>query len=105
LEHVGGALSQTLAQLAKGKGSRYLRQQYDYVDEGTGVVDWSSDMMDFNTQMQQPLDVQTTAQLAKNLQAYLKEEGDLEHDSDDDLEERSPASDSDSSETEDGMNH
>ncbi|KAJ7882200.1 hypothetical protein B0H14DRAFT_2565445 [Mycena olivaceomarginata] len=103
LEHVGGALSQTLAQLAKGKGSRYLRQQYDYVDEGTGVVDWSSDMMDFNTQMQQPLDVQTTAQLAKNLQAYLKEEGDLEHDSDDDLEERSPASDSDSSETEDDI--
>ncbi|KAJ7716484.1 hypothetical protein DFH07DRAFT_907412 [Mycena maculata] len=54
-------------------------------------------MMDFNTQLQQPFDVQTTVQLGKNLQEYLKEEGDFEHDSDDDLEERSQASDSEPS--------
>ncbi|KAJ7478787.1 hypothetical protein B0H11DRAFT_2194146, partial [Mycena galericulata] len=102
LERVGGVLSQTLAQLAKGKGSSSHGNQYSYLDDhSSGGVDWNSDMMDFNTQLQQPLDVQTTIQLGKNLQAYLNEEGDLDHDSDDDLDERSHGSDSESSVSDD----
>ncbi|KAJ7260975.1 hypothetical protein C8J57DRAFT_1232533 [Mycena rebaudengoi] len=95
-DRVGGSLSRTLAQI-----SRPRMQQHPFTDDDSGGVDWNSEMMDFNTQLQQPFDVQTTAQLGKNLQAYLEEEGDIEHDSDDDAEERSQASSSDSSGPED----
>ena len=91
LERVAGSLSRTLAQMAWSSSSS--QQQYIPVDE-PGGIDWSS--THFDTELQQPLDVQTTVQLGKNLEAYLREEGALNHDSDDDPEERSEASDSDS---------
>ncbi|KAF8133535.1 hypothetical protein K438DRAFT_1787522 [Mycena galopus ATCC 62051] len=71
-------------------------------DEDTSGVDWDSDMLNFNTQMQPAPEILAARQLAKNLHTYLKEEGAIDPDSDDDLEERSKASASDSSDLEDG---
>ncbi|KAJ6607270.1 hypothetical protein B0H10DRAFT_1956369 [Mycena sp. CBHHK59/15] len=67
---------------------------------GQGVVNWDSDAMNFDTQLQETLDVRTTALLAEKLQQYLEDEGDINHDSDDDDEEHSVAG---SSETETGQ--
>ncbi|KAJ7270338.1 hypothetical protein C8J57DRAFT_1435474 [Mycena rebaudengoi] len=103
LERVGGPLAQTLEKIASA-GSHSNPQAY-YVDEDSGGFNWNSDMMDFNTRLQQPLELQTRVQLGKNLLAYLKEDGALDNDSDDDPEERSQAGDSDSSTSEEEVPH
>jgi hypothetical protein len=102
VENVSGALSRTLAQIAQ-PSSRVMLQTS--LDEETGGVDWNSDLLHSNTQMQPAPEVQATRQLAKNLQAYLKEKGALDLDSDDDPQERSENSESDSSDSEGEKNH
>ncbi|KAJ6607826.1 hypothetical protein B0H10DRAFT_2166716 [Mycena sp. CBHHK59/15] len=57
--------------------------------------------MGFNTHVEHSLNVRATAQLAENLEAYLND-GDIDHDSDDDAEERT---DSGSVESDDSPPH
>ncbi|KAJ6609140.1 hypothetical protein B0H10DRAFT_1954877 [Mycena sp. CBHHK59/15] len=74
--------------------------EHRYVDKNKGVVNWDSDVMNFDTQLQETIDVRTTALLVEKLQQYLEDEGDINHNSDDDDEERSEAGSSESLETE-----
>ncbi|KAJ6583660.1 hypothetical protein B0H10DRAFT_2168146 [Mycena sp. CBHHK59/15] len=95
---VRGPLAQTLAQIGQNPDPHELRHRY--VDKNKGVVNWDSDVMNFDTQLQETIDVRTTALLVEKLQQYLEDEGDINHNSDDDDEERSEAGSSESLETE-----
>ncbi|KAJ6576824.1 hypothetical protein B0H10DRAFT_1963322 [Mycena sp. CBHHK59/15] len=90
-ERVRGSLTRMLADIQQNPDPR--------------VVNWDSDMMDFDMHFQESLDVRTTALLAENLQEYLKDDGDIDHDSDDDSEEHSEVNSSESSDTEDDDPH
>jgi hypothetical protein len=84
LQHVRGALARTLAQIRENPDP-HPASPHDYVDPNTGLVDWS--FANYDTQLEESLEVRMSAQLAQNLAEYL--DGDCDPDSDDDLEERS----------------
>jgi hypothetical protein len=77
-----GPLGRTLSQIAKS--STLQQPLYNYPTDSSGV-DWDS--ADYDTQLPDLGTVHMTA-LAQNFVNYLKD-GDIDHDSDDDLEERS----------------
>ncbi|KAJ6576289.1 hypothetical protein B0H10DRAFT_1963532 [Mycena sp. CBHHK59/15] len=58
------------------------------------------DLLQLGLELQETIDVRTTALLVEKLQQYLEDEGDTNHNSDDDDEERSEAGSSESLETE-----
>jgi hypothetical protein len=89
---VRGPLASLLAQVVQDPDPH--RHQNNYVDQDTGVVNWDSDLLNFDTHFQDSLEVRTMAQLSENPKEYLRNEGDINHDSDADLEERSNASSS-----------
>lgn len=80
-EQVLGPLARTLEQIQHNYSPSSL--QNSYVDTETGVVDWA--LADYDTDLAEPLQAHL---LAQDLAEYLRN-GDIDHNSDDDSEERS----------------
>ncbi|KAJ7475625.1 hypothetical protein B0H11DRAFT_2427303 [Mycena galericulata] len=97
-ERVRGPLSDALLQLMTHPNRDFPRNSW--VDEATGVVDWNSDIMDVDTQLQEPLSVRNTQFLTERLHAYLNTSN-VDMDSDDEPDERSDVGSTSSSDSED----
>jgi hypothetical protein len=99
-ERVRGPLGEALAQLIHQPSQDFRRNSW--VDEDTGIVDWNSDMMDIDTNMQPSLTARNAVFLMERLHAYLNSPA-IDVDSDDEPEERSEAGSTSSSDSEDSQ--